>query len=545
VEGTLTLAADGDTPDGRHHGMHRHHRFGPHANRGDHPCLHCQHGHGGGRHGHDDGATGRDGRPLAGYHGGLFYLRDRNDNFRLFLGGRLHVDSLNYFGPGVTDTALKSTVILRRARIEIGGELHGHWQFVLQMDVAPTAFENATGNVEQSAAPAGTDPTRDTATYAPVQASQYRARAENAYINYSAAKAFNVQAGQFNLPFTMENRTSTNALTFMERSMAVRSLGVPLVKDIGAMAWGALDRNLFFYSIGLFMGEGLNRPNADNRWDTAMRYYVRPLARSGTTLKEAQLGFSFKYGMRDKNRVAYDYTGMQTHGGYQFWGPTYKDSVGPGRLTHIIPSGAQTGVAVELRIPVRRLDLRGEFVHIDNNMREGVDGFQSVHTERFGKLKGNGYYVQLGYWLLGKPRITPTPGDQQPPHLDLSKPDPGLPPHAVEVAVRWEQLRAEYESASRDGVADVKNVDGKIKADAIGFAANYWATRHLRFAVDYVYTMFPGSAPTSATAVGGPTWSADQRALAPGNRLDRRVNDEARDGAHALHELTARLAVAF
>src|SRR5689334_6671767 len=37
--------------------------------------------------------------PLAGWHGGLFYLRDENDNFRLYLQGRAQIDFYSYFGP--------------------------------------------------------------------------------------------------------------------------------------------------------------------------------------------------------------------------------------------------------------------------------------------------------------------------------------------------------------------------------------------------------------------------------------------------------------
>src|SRR5262249_27916093 len=41
--------------------------------------------------------------PLAGWHGGLFYLRDPNDNFRLYFQGRAQIDWYSYFGPGVPD----------------------------------------------------------------------------------------------------------------------------------------------------------------------------------------------------------------------------------------------------------------------------------------------------------------------------------------------------------------------------------------------------------------------------------------------------------
>src|SRR5690242_16907117 len=72
--------------------------------------------------------------PLAGFHNGLFYLRDRTDVFRLYVMGRVHVDAIGWLGPGVTslgpDSGLKTTFQLRRARPEIGGEFFQDWQWL-------------------------------------------------------------------------------------------------------------------------------------------------------------------------------------------------------------------------------------------------------------------------------------------------------------------------------------------------------------------------------------------------------------------------------
>jgi hypothetical protein len=116
----------------------------------------------------------------------------------------------------------------------------------------------------------------------------------------------------------------------------------------------------------------------------------------------------------------------------------------------------------------------------------------------------------------------------------------------VQLLLKWEQLNTKYSSATRAGTLDpMANIDGDIKVNAFSFGANYWASKHVRLTVNYVLNMFPGSAPTKATATGGPVQDSSQRAIAPGNTLDVGVNDEARDNAHLLHELLARVAVAF
>jgi hypothetical protein len=296
---------------------------------------------------------------------------------------------------------LKSTVLLRRARIELGGELMRDWQWELQTEFGSTAFSNANGATQTAAASVGVAPTAQTARYAAVQGAQYSARPISAYVNYRASPLLNVQVGQFNVPFTMENRTSTNQITFMDRAFAARSWGAPTIRDMGVMLWGATTNNTFYYSGGLFQGEGENRPNADNRGLIATRVYTRPLANSEGPLSGLQVGGSFKVGMHDRDYVAYDHPAMTTQGGYRFWSSTYTDGVGAGRLVHIIPSGAQLGVAGEVRVPVDRFDLRGELVYLKNNTREGVDGYQLTNTERFGTLKGYAYYVSLSYWVWG------------------------------------------------------------------------------------------------------------------------------------------------
>ncbi len=474
-----------------------------------------------------DPDAGVDGNPVAGYHGDRFYLRDRYDYFRVYVGGRLHLDEYNYFGNGVSSTALKSTFLLRRARVELGGEVWGHWQWLVQAEFAPTAFDNADGKNEQYAAPVGKDPTADTARYASVQTVRYRAQPVQVYANYEASPLLNIQVGQFNVPFTMENRTSTNTITFLDRSLPVRDWAMPEIRDLGVSLWGNLDKRVLSYAIGFFNGDGSNRPNADNRFMGAGRVYTRPLAKSKGPLDKLQIGGSLLYAMHDKSRVAYDVDSMSTQSGYTFWSPTYTDSLG--RREHIIPSGASMGFAGELRVPFRQLDLRSEFVYMKNNTREGVDGYQLDYTERFGTMKGYGYYVQLSYWLLGSPKVIGDPGDQGPPKVDLNKPDAGIPLQGLELAVKWEQLKVSYESAARDGSVDKKNVDGDIRVNTVSAGVNYWASKHLRLSVDYGLAMFPDSAIKTTST---------QRAQAPGNTVGK-------DDAHSLHELSARVGISF
>jgi phosphate-selective porin len=494
----------------------------------------------------------KDGNPLAGWHNELFYLRDVDDNFRLYVQGRAQIDFYGYAGPGVSDTSLKPTLFLRRIRPEVTGEFFHNWWFSIAGDFGATALDNPDGKNEASAAAPGVAPTDTTGKYASAQTARVSAAPTDVFLNYRADPLFNVQIGQFDAPFTMENRTSDKFIPFMERSLAVRDVGISTNKEIGAMFWGEMPDKYWFYSAGLFNGDGQNKLNTDSNGDILARTFVHPLAGEKSELKDLQIGASFRYGQRDKRFTNYDYNSFTTQGNYTFWKPTYAGSEG---TTHILPSGAQLGVAGELRVPISMVDLTSELVYIHNDTREVQEGFQTgqgvdATSLRRGDMHGVSYYVQAGVWF-GKRDVTGLPGYENMPHVDFSKPDPVDPPHALQLLVKWEQVALKYTGASRAGIADLKNADGNIKANAFSLGANYWVSRHIRLTANYVLNMFPDSAPSSATSMGGPVWSSANRAQAPGNTLppaskdSTRSDDDARNNAHVLHEFLARIAVAL
>jgi phosphate-selective porin len=493
----------------------------------------------------DDAPSAADGHPLAGYHNGLFYLRDHHDNFHLYIQGRSQIDFYSFLGAGVPETTLKPTLFLRRVRPEITGEFLGHWRFMVSGDFGATAIDNPRGTNQTAAAPPGVAPTASTARFASGETTRFQAAATDVFINYRQSGVLNVQIGQMDAPFSMENRTSDKFIPFMERSLAVRAVGIPTNKEIGGMAWGETSSRVLLYTLGVFNGDGQNRPNVDARFDAIGRVVVHPLATAPLrekTLKDMQVGVSGHYGSRDRKWVDYDYPTMSTQGSYAFWSPIYTSSKGP---THVIPAGDQLAVAGELRVPLDRFDLTSELVYIKNGTREAVEGFEAANTERFGSIEGISYYAMLGFWVLGTRDVNGVPGYGNPPRLDWTKSDPETPAQALQLLAKWEQVALKYDSASRGGLLDPGNIDGKIRVNALSFGVNYWATKHVRVSLNYVYDQFPGSAPVKPSAPGGPQQTPTNRAAAPGNTIAPGLDDRGRDNAHDLHELLARLAIAL
>jgi len=428
--------------------------------------------------------------------------------------------------------------------MEISGEILKMFQFKLEGEWGQSAADNANGQAASVACTIDAMGVRTCSNRAAaIGTATQRPATQDAFINYRAADELNVQVGQFKIPFSYENRSSENFSPFMESALSTRALAAPLVRDIGAMLWGEISKGMLFYSGGVFNGDGPNRPNGDRRFDLIGRAFVKPLSGGTGPFKGLHIGASGRWGRRDAGLVGYDLSNMTTQGGFAFWRPTYTDS--GGQLTHIMPSGAQRAVAGELFLPLSIFDLTSEVVFNSSETREAPDGFQLQGHERRGRLKGLGYYVQLGAWLYGDRAIVGRRGYGTPAQLKLDKVDPDPPPHAVEVLVRFEQLRASYDGSIRQGADDAKTPTGDIKVNAGGVGINYWFTKHIRLSANGLVYGFPDSAPTSASAMGGPVQTSRQRAIAPAQSLAKGVDNSARDSGSVLYEAMVRFGLAL
>jgi hypothetical protein len=487
----------------------------------------------------------------AGYHNGTFFIRSPDDVFRLYLLGRVHADWLGQFGPGTSKlppgSGLQGGFYLRRARLELGGEFFQLWQWQVGAEFSSsTSIDNAAG--QQTTPTCTPNPTSGalpcTNKENAVENGTVKPIPTDVFVNFGPSPWANVEVGQFYLPFTLENRISDNTTPFLERSVAVRNIGAPLQRDIGAMFWGESPDRTVYYSAAVLNGDGPNRPNVDNRYDFAGRVVVRPAASLlSSPTRFAQLGFSVKAGSRDPAQVGYDLPSLSTQGGFPFWKPTYKDSLA--RTIHIMPSQGQWGLAGDLYVPVENFDLTGEFIYNVYNTREAVDGYQiSPFTEREGDLKGYAWYVAASYWILGNHDLIGYPSYGRPIHVDFSKPQ-NPPQNGLQVLAKFESLALTYAGSARGGKSDSRTPNGDIDVNDVEFGLNYWATKHLRVGINYTHYMFPNATPVSATSAGGPQQSSVQRAVSPAQSLATGVDDSARGGSGTLEEVQARVGVQF
>jgi hypothetical protein len=479
---------------------------------------------------------------LAGYQDG-FFIRDAHDNVRLYPTGLIHADVYSSFGPGTAADTTKSALpadvaaglaphlLIRRARLGLAGELFGRWSFAFNVEFGGQPLGNAAGTSETAAAKPGQAPGVNSGRYAAVQSIATSVVPLDAYLNFSVSRAFNIMVGQVQMPFSLENQTADAYGTWMERLMPIRAFAVPGPRDIGGTVWGELGDGVLDYQLGVFGGDGQNRPSVDARVDFMGRVYAHPFASGATSdfAKYFQIGVSARHGDRDASAVGYDYTPITTTQGFVLWKPTYTDSLG--RQVHIIPSGAQNAVGGELRLRVGRVAFQGEAYFVGNDTREAVDGYQLTNTERLGRMAGVGWYGQLTAWPAGDPFIAPSRGVYKPKHLDLSA-GPTRMLHGLQLMAVAAGINGSYQGASRLGsVADAKTPSGAIDIYQLGVGASYWHTRHARVSINYMAYLTPGSG------------TKDNQAVVPDNL--RKAADGTTSPGHVLHELGGRVAITF
>ncbi|MES1157869.1 MAG: hypothetical protein ABUL67_02095, partial [Haliangium ochraceum] len=75
-----------------------------------------------------------------------------------------------------------------------------------------------------------------------------------------------------------------------------RTLGAPRNKDVGAMVHGLVADGRFYYSAGLFDGEGPGFRNADNQADAIGRVVWAPFADSDIGWRRVSIGASASHG---------------------------------------------------------------------------------------------------------------------------------------------------------------------------------------------------------------------------------------------------------
>ncbi len=142
---------------------------------------------------------------------------------------------------------------IRRARLDVKGNITPYWSYRVQFDLAGTP------------------------------------KLIDAYAELKLNDQFNFTIGQAKIPFSLENLASSNKLELIDRSQAVEALvargkdvgGNQNGRDIGIQLGGTIlklkDRPVVDYRLGVYNGSGINTVDNNEAKDFATRLIVHPI----------------------------------------------------------------------------------------------------------------------------------------------------------------------------------------------------------------------------------------------------------------------------
>jgi hypothetical protein len=409
------------------------------------------------------------GEPLAGYSNGVAFLRAPDDSFVLLPNGRLQVDT--YVFKTANSGVPTDTFLLKRARLELGGWVGRALYFSIAADFASAPPSPTTSPIVQT----NLNTTDDFVAVAP----------------WGDLAIF--QIGQFDAPFTLENRTSDKYFDFMERSVTVRAFGIPSNKEQGLMAHGTNPARNYYCSLALLNGDGQNFRNVDNEFDVMGRAWVAPFSFGAPeALHDITLGGSFWTGDRNGGLALANQT---TQAGFTFLN-TSAGFTDPANKTpaEIHQQGRLNAFALELNAPIaHKLGVRGEFVRKDQPLSAvNVTNLKAPVILGAMRLKGWSTYGEVWVWAIGDDRIIGEPGLQLPTRLKKF----GVKPleHGLMIGFRVDYVDETVSEGPDTVVMGVKSSAlGTTKLIAPELGVNYWYSKRFRATFNYVLNHFEGN----------------------------------------------------
>ena len=325
---------------------------------------------------------------------GILMFSSTDNQFRYWFDNRVYFDGAMYFGDNTyqgEENAIGNGVNIRRMRFAIKTILWGHWGGEIDFD-----FGNNGVDIK------------------------------DAYVRY-IGKNWQIKAGNFREPFSMETMTTSRYITFLERPYATeqspsRHLGVDF----------KINFNKFFFEGGVFSSKIANdlirdqnkKQGTNAGWSLTGRAAWAPIKKDKTVLhigvagsyrvpKIQELGDpinSFRYGENAEteiNRKKYIDTDWMEH--------------------------CQTKVIVgtELAYAYRNFRVQGEYIF--TKIQKDIDKVKEGEDQ----VKLGGYYI-MGSWLINNADYYYNMSDAEFSNIDFRDNKKG----AMEIAVRYSFMDA-------------------------------------------------------------------------------------------------------
>jgi hypothetical protein len=265
------------------------------------------------------------------------------------------------------------------------------------------------------------------------------------------------------------------------------------------MAHGNLG-DVFYYSGGLFNGEGPGFRNVDNQPDAIGRVVVSPFGASTGPFRRLSVGASGWYG---RHVLGPMFPAQATPGGVRFLAPRWVSGQNPGTTLELREHGRLIAAGGEANLPLgTRFGVRGEGVWKRQILGEADISAPVGPPTLLGEatFEGIAAYGEAWLWILGNERLLPRPGLQLPLRIvpfDASR----LGQDGLMFAVRGEILKEDL-TTNQPTLGNPTRATTRVISGTAGLT--YWRSHLARFSVNYVANYWSGTSETiKALGVAG------------------------------------------
>lgn len=372
------------------------------------------------------------GQILAGIEGVRPFLKSADGQHKLELTGRLNLDLRAYEDDtrNLDGSDLRTNFLVRRARIGVDATFFKYLNLVVEGEFAGSSAILQWG-----------------------------------YIDLKYFPEARLRAGQFKVPFSFEELTSSRFTDFVERSV-VNNL-VPSF-DVGAMLHGSLLGGAVEYGAGVFNGRGQNADDTNDSKDIAGRLLVRPLKLLALpNLGELHLAGHLTHGDQDSGQSLRG----RTDGKFEFF---------PRTTTR----GDRLRYGFEAVYGYGPFGLYGEYVRSEEERKGLGTGGKDLDD-----VIGQGWYVASSVFVTGEEKV----------HGKAPKVKRNFNPltgdlGALELAARFAQLDFDASDALLPATHP-----GPNRVDAFTAGINWYLSPNVRLMFNWTQSWFDNLAATPNT----------------------------------------------
>jgi phosphate-selective porin OprO/OprP len=373
---------------------------------------------------------------------GGFEIHSADTNFVLRLHGYVQADSRWYVNDN--NTPVNDTFLLRRVRPILEGTVWDKFDYRLMLDF-------------------GSGVTSSSANDAYVQ---------DAYVNARLWPEFQIQAGKFKEPVSLERIQSGANLLFVERSYPSQ---LAPNRDVGIQIHGSVLRDTLVYEIGYFNGVADGGSGdidaSDDDKDFVGRIFAEPFKNSeNEALRGIGVGIAGTWGDHDGTPRGYVSPGQQSIFSYYTGTGTNAVTVSAGKQWRLIPQAyyywRSLGVFAEYAISAPELKRTG--------------GGQGGSSEQ--RLEHTAWQVAASYFLSGEDNSFKAVSPKHPFSLH------GDGWGAWEIAARASQFKLD-----KDTFPNFANPNTSAReAFSEGFGLNWHLNRNFKLNLDYEHASYSG-----------------------------------------------------